>query len=67
MFLISEADRKIAEIFELLPNEYTMMGVVGKKYEAIKDYLKWNGFEPSEYTPLLVQMGQIWASNLKQK
>jgi len=38
---------------------------MGKKYEAIKDYLKWNDLSVKEFTPLFVMMGEIWARNQK--
>lgn len=43
-----------------------MVGPVGKKYEAIKDYLEWNGFELKEWVPIVNQMGGIWVSNIKE-
>lgn len=42
-----------------------MGGMTGKKYEAIKDYLEWHGFDVKEFTPLFVMMGEIWARNQK--
>jgi hypothetical protein len=40
------------------------MGPVGKKYEAVKDFLKWNGFSVKTWTPLVLQMGEVWVSSL---
>ena len=59
-------DLKIVQIFRSIPGEYGAMGgVLGKKYEAIKDYLVWNNLDV-KLTPLLVAMGQVWASKLAE-
>lgn len=54
----------LSRVFLKIPFEYGFTGVVGKKYKAIKDYLKWNGFDVSYWTPIIVQMGSIWATTL---
>lgn len=60
-------DLKIVQIFRSIPNEYgSMGGVLGKKYEAIKDYLVWNNLDV-KLTPLLVVMGQVWASKVNEE
>jgi len=43
------------------------MGAVGKKYEAIKDFLKWNYLDVKYWTPILVKMGEIWVMNQVDK
>ena len=52
----------ISRLFLQIPWEYGFSGIVGKRYDAIKDFLRWNGFEVKKWTPILVQMGQTWAS-----
>jgi len=46
----------------LIPFEYGFNGIVGKKYEAIKDFLKWSEKDVAYWTPILSSMGVIWAS-----
>ena len=57
----------LSRLFLTIPAEFGGMGVVGKNYEAIKDYLEWNGLNVKKYTPLLVQMGQVWANEINSK
>ena len=57
---------KIANLFKIIPNEYAFNGIVGKKYEAIKDYLKWNGLDVAYWTPIIVLMGESFASSLSK-
>lgn len=59
-------DIKLANIFKILPNEYSVFGIVGKKYEAVKDYLSWNGLSVKEFTPLLIRMGEVFASEINR-
>ncbi len=64
VILLNPFDKKVVSLFLQIPWEYGAMGgVVGKKYEAIKDYLEWNGLSVKEWTPLFVKMGEIWAQN----
>jgi len=59
---------KIAgSVFLQIPFEYGFVGVVGKRYEAIKDFLKWNNFKVKEWLPIFVRAGEIWASNIEKK
>jgi len=67
VILVYPIERKIASIFLSLPNEYGAMGIVGKKYEAIKDFLRWNGLKEKEWTAFLNRMGEIWAAEISQK
>jgi hypothetical protein len=61
-------DIKLANLFKIIPNEYAGFGnIVGKKYEAIKDYLKWNNLDVVKWTPLFVRMGEIFAREISQK
>ena len=39
----------------------------GKKYEAVKDLLKWNGFDEKEWTSIVLQMGITWINNIPKK
>jgi len=55
----------LVSVFLKIPFEYGAMGVVGKKYEAIKDYLKWNNFDVKYWTPIVVDMGRIWVNETK--
>ncbi|BAF69589.1 hypothetical protein [Nitratiruptor sp. SB155-2] len=56
-----------SRIFLQVPWEYGGMGgVVGKKYEAVKDFLDWNNFEVKEWTPIFLQGGLIWAQEAQK-
>ena len=67
VILFNPFDRKLVSIFARIPWEYGAMGgVVGKKYEAIKDYLEWNDLSVKEYTPLFVTMGDIFKDAKQQ-
>ena len=39
-----------------------MGGATGKKYEAVKDFIKWNDFDVKQWTPIVLQMGNTWIS-----
>jgi len=41
-----------------------MGNMVGKQYQPIKDFLKWNDLEVKYWTPIVLTMGRVWASNL---
>jgi len=69
VILVYPEEVKIANLFKIIPNEYGFSGVIGKKYEAIKDYLKWNGLDVAYWTPIVVLMGEAFAfsfSKVKQ-
>ena len=57
---------KVANLFKIIPNDYGFNGMVGKKYEAIKDYLKWNGLDVAYWTLIMVLMGQAFAAELQK-
>jgi len=58
----------LTRVFLQIPFEYGGMGgIVGKHYEATKDFLLWNNFEESEFTPIVLYMGRIWASELSKR
>jgi len=40
-----------------------MGSLVGKQYLPTKDFLKWNDLEVKYWTPIVLAMGSIWASN----
>ena len=57
----------LTRVFLQIPFEYGGMGgVLGKRYDAIKDFLKWNKFNIEKWTPIVVQMGNVWANNIKK-
>jgi len=58
---------KVTNLFRIIPNEYGFSGITGKKYEAIKDYLKWNNLDVAYWTPIVVLMGQSFAAELMKK
>lgn len=66
VFLQDDELRKVANVFLNIPFEYGVNGAVGKKYEAIKDYLKWNSLKVEVWTPIVVNMGLVWVKNLKK-
>lgn len=55
----------LTRIFLQIPFEYGFSGATGKKYEAIKDFLKWNGFKVKKWLPIVLQMANRWISNSK--
>ncbi len=58
----------LTRIFLQIPFEYGGMGSVsGKHYEATKDFLKWNNFSVKDFTPVVLQMGRIFAEELQNK
>ena len=58
----------LTRLFLQIPFEYAGMGwAVGKKYEATKDFLKWNGFNLKEWLPVVLQMGTTWVNNVSKK
>lgn len=68
IFLEDEELVKIANVFLQIPFEYGGMGgIVGKKYEAVKDFLKWNDFDVKVWTPIILNMGNVWASESAKK
>jgi len=58
---------ELTRVFLQIPFEYGMMGAVGKKYEAIKDYLSWHGFILKKSVPVVEQMGMTWVAESRQK
>jgi len=55
-------------VFVQVPFEYGGIGgVVGKQYQPIKDMLKWNGLDVKQWTPIVLQMGRVWASELQKE
>lgn len=53
-------------VFLQVPFEYGFNGPVGKKYEAIKDFLKWNRLDVKFWTPVILYMGEVWIQNIKK-
>jgi hypothetical protein len=54
---------KLTRIFLQIPFEYSSMGgAVGKHYQASKDFLKWNGFQPKKWMQVILHMGIVWAN-----
>ncbi len=67
VILVIPIERIVANLFLRIPFEYGFSGIVGKKYEAIKDYLKWNNLDVAYWTPILVDMGIVYASEVNKK
>ena len=57
---------KVIKVFLQVPFEFGSFGPVGKKYEAIKDFLKWNGLDVKFWTPVVLHMGNVWIQNMKK-
>ena len=66
MILWYPEEVKVSNLFKIIPNEYGFSGIVGKKYEAIKDYLEWNGLDVAKWTPIVVLMGQAFAAEISK-
>ena len=67
VFLTDPVEQIISQIFLRLPDEFDIMGVVGKRYDAIKDYIKWKGLNVAYWTPIVYRMGTAWAAARKDK
>lgn len=55
-----------------IPLEYGFSGAIGLKYEAVKDYVKWEtprGYNfQKRYVPVLVDLGNYYVNEMhKQK
>lgn len=57
---------EVVKVFLQAPFEYGFAGPVGKKYEAVKDFLKWNGLDVKFWTPVVLYMGEVWIQNMKR-
>jgi len=57
----------LTRIFLQIPFEYSGMGqLIGKRYDAVKDFLEWNNFNKKKWTAVVFAMGQEWVFNIKQ-
>lgn len=57
----------IVAIFKQAPLEVNNNGVVGLRYDGIKDFVKWSNLEASKYVPLLVQMSGYYVAGINTK
>lgn len=58
----------LSRVFLQIPFEYGGMGgAVGKKYDAVKDFLEWNEFDVKEWAPTILRMGNEWINATKDK
>ena len=57
---------KVINVFLQAPFEYGFASPVGKKYEAIKDFLKWNELDVKFWTPVILYMGDVWIKNMRK-
>ncbi len=66
-----ELAQRLVMLVKMIPLEYGFSGVVGLKYNAVKDYVKWyskNGKKnQKEYVPILINLGQYYASEINKK
>ena len=54
---------EIAVVFLQIPDEIMPLeGIVGKKYEAVKDFCKWHGYERKSFVPVFLKMGVSYAN-----
>ena len=67
VILVYPEEVKVANLFKIIPNEYGFSGIIGKKYEAVKDYLKWNNLDVAYWTPIVVLMGEAFAAELMKR
>lgn len=57
----------LSRIFLQIPWEYGFSGPVGKKYEAIKDFLNWHNYEVEKWTPIILRMANSWINESSKK
>lgn len=56
----------LSHIFLRTPWEYGFDGPVGKKYEALKDFLSWYELDEKEWVPVVLSMASIWINASKK-
>lgn len=56
----------LTRIFLQIPFEYGFDGATDKKYEACKDFLRWNGFKVKKWLPIVLQMARVWIRESKK-
>lgn len=71
MFIKDNWSKAIVHLILSCPLEYGMNGATGLKYEALKDFVKWNtpqGYSveetQKEYVPLLLNLGRYYCNSL---
>jgi hypothetical protein len=66
IIILEDADLLfISRIFLKIPWEYSGVGsIVGKKYEAIKDFFKIYNISKKDFLEIVITMGLIWANNI---
>jgi len=57
----------ITRLFLQVPFEHGAMGVVGKRYDAIKDILTWHDIDLKTWVFMMHRMGNVWAGSQKSK
>jgi len=57
----------IVKIFFNTPYEYNTHGLVGFKYEALKDSVKWSGLRKKTHIPILLQIMTSYIKGLNSK
>jgi len=57
----------LSRVFLQIPFEYGFSGIVGKQYQATKDFLKWNNFKVKKWVSIVLQMGIVWANEINSK
>lgn len=66
-----ELAQRLIILVQTIPLEYGFNGAVGLKYEAIKDYVKWEtpkGYnKQKEYVPILVNLGRYYANEISMQ
>ena len=65
-----EDDKELFEISRIfLQTDWKYSGgiVVGKEFESTKSYLKWNGFKPKDWLPVMHSMANEWIKHIPKK
>lgn len=57
---------QLSRVFLQIPFDREDGRIVGKQYDAIKDYLMWSKFDLKRWVPIFVSMGNVWANNIKR-
>jgi len=66
VFITDPIELIVTSLFIDIPNDIGLTGMIGKKYEAIKDFLRWKGLSVSYWTPIVHKMGIAWASEVSK-
>jgi len=59
--------KAVLRLFFHVPFEYGQHGLVGFKYEALKDFLKWHGYSRKQFVPIFISCMNAFVKGLREK